>query len=157
MEIGKNNWEKIVQSDQQVSSILLPGLLQQSSIPVLSASPWGALRARACPSAKEKCVCSKGHWKWVSESPCAAKELMAASIKEHSKLFPDAFKQIAPFSFFGYSQNPNMLHKRVKSSAAHEKLLQHIENINLKKNASYTGWKSSTGRCQEFPSLSCTE
>lgn len=107
-------------------------------------APWGALRARASPSAKQKCVSSKGHWKWVSESPCAATKLTAASIKEHSKPFPDAFKQMAPSRFFGYRQNPNMLHKRIRSSIAHKKLMQHIENINPK-YASYTGWKSSTG------------
>lgn len=139
MEIGKINWEKIVQCDQQISSVLPSCLLQQSSIPVLStASPWGTLRARACPSAKQEWVWSKGHWKWVSTSPCAATEHMAASIKEHSKPFPDIFKQISQRSFFGYSQNPNTPHKRIKSSTAHEKLMQHMNNINTKRG-SYTG------------------
>lgn len=78
---------------------------------------------------------------------------MAASIRENSKPFPDAFKQISPSGFFGCSQNPNMRHKRIKSSAGHEKLMQHIKNISPK-CGSYTGWNSSTGDGRDsFPSL----
>lgn len=116
-------------------------------------SPSGALRARMCPPTKKKWVCSKGHWKWVSESPCAATEPHGYKYQRAQQDFSRRFQTNFTITSLWFSQNPNMLHKRIKSSTAHEKLMQHIKNINPKYGF-YSGRNSSTGDVRDsFPSL----
>lgn len=106
-----------------------------------------------CPPTKKKWVCSKGHWKWVSESPCAATEPHGYKYQRAQQDFSRRFQTNFTITSLWFSQNPNMLHKRIKSSTAHEKLMQHIKNINPKYGF-YSGRNSSIGDVRDsFPSL----
>lgn len=95
------------------------------------ASLSGALRAIACPSAKQKWVCLKLHCKWVSESLCAADRTSWLQLSESTANF---FHMLSN-KFHNYvslviakTQICSII--RINISIANEKLMQHIKNTN---------------------------
>lgn len=129
-KVGKNG--SIWLTD--IFNFFLSYLLQQSSIMVLSpASLSGALRATACPSAKQKWACPKVHCKWVSESLHAADRTSWLQLSESTA----NFFHMLPNKFHNYvslviAKNPICPVIRIKISIADEKLMQHIKNTNPK-------------------------
>lgn len=126
---------------------------QQTHSMVISELHRGALTSKSLgsPEHNSMSICtaetSLFRSKRVSDSLCSWRSLVTAIVREYSKLFPYAFKQISQLCFFGRSQTCSVI--RIKISIVNEKLVQHIKNINPK-CVFYTGWNSSTGDFSYF-------
>lgn len=129
-------------------------LLRQSSIVVLSrASLLGALRAIACPSAKQKGT--KVHCQWVSGSLCVAESTLRVQLSEST----GNFFHMRSNGFHNYgslviakTQICSVI--RINISIASEKLIHHIKNTNPKKWILYRMKQFYRGDPSDFlPSL----